>query len=185
MKHTAIWRTILISATAFTLAACSTTGHHGGDGSGSDNDTSKDGLGGGGSTGAYSQGLGANASGGFQPSVSCNVPQSNGKTSPYYFEYNKSDIHAEDMSRLQSSASSFATSHTRLHIVGNTDNRGSREYNIALGWHRANAVATALEQAGVNKTQISTNSNGAEKPISFGTSDNDFQCNRRVDVQEK
>lgn len=182
MQHKAIWITILVGATALTLAACSTTRNHGTDDN--SNDNGKDGLGGGGSTGTYSQGTGENGSG-FQPSASCSVPQSNGKTSSYYFEYNKSDIHPEDMTRLQSTASNFSTNHTKLHVVGNTDNRGSREYNIALGWHRANSVATALEQAGVSKAQISTNSNGAEKPISSGSSDSDFQCNRRVDVQEK
>jgi len=183
MKKSAILRSILLGATLVTLAACSTTRHHGGSGDSDMNGDGTAGSSGTGANGAYSEGVGNGS--GYQPSVSCNVPQSGGKISSYYFDYDKSDIHSEDMSRLQSSASTLAASHAKLHVVGNTDNRGSREYNIALGWHRANSVATALEQSGVSKQQINTNSNGAEKPIAFGSSDDDYQCNRRVDVIEK
>lgn len=180
MKNYSVLKNALLGAAIVTLAACS-TGRH----SGSAGDMGGEGTGGsGGENGAYSQGLGGGESG-FQPSISCNVPQpASGKISSYYFDYDKSDIHSEDMSRLQTTASSMTSNPSKIHVVGNTDNRGSREYNIALGWRRANSVASALEQSGVSKQQISTNSNGAEKPIAFGTSDDDYQCNRRVDVTD-
>jgi len=180
-KHSII-KSIAIGAVVLSLAACSTTRH--GKGDGSDMGAGGAGAGGANGSGAYAEGTGGGA--GFQPSASCNVPQTAGtNTQAYYFEYDKSDVHPDDMSRLQSLASNAAAKKGNLRVVGNTDNRGSREYNIALGWRRANAVASALEQAGVSKQQVNTNSNGAEKPISFGTSDEDFQCNRRVDVTEK
>jgi peptidoglycan-associated lipoprotein len=176
-----IIKNILIAAMVLSLAACSTTR---GKGSGSDIDGNGMGAAGGaGAGGAYAEGIGGGGAG-FQPSANCPAPQTNGKTEAYYFEYDKSTVHPDDMKRLQSLANSVGTGHMKLRVVGNTDNRGSREYNMALGWRRANAVASTLEQSGVSKQQVNTNSNGAEKPISFGTSENDYQCNRRVDVTE-
>lgn len=174
-KHSVI-KNILVGTALLTLVACSSTRHHG--------DGSEDGMGGGANgNGVYTEGLGSGS--GFQPSTSCNVPQLGGKTQSYYFAYDKSDVHPDDVNRLQSLASHLAAGNTKINVVGNTDNRGSREYNIALGWRRANAIASTLEQGGVSKQRVNTNSNGAEKPIAFGTSEDDFQCNRRVDIVEK
>lgn len=174
-KHLVI-KSILIGAALLTLAACSSTRHHG-------KATGGDGMGGANGGGAYTEGLGSGS--GFQPSASCNVPQTGGKTDSYYFAYDKSDVHPDDISRLQFLGNTLSASHGKLTIVGNTDNRGSREYNIALGWRRANSVASTLQQSGVGKQQLNINSNGAEKPIAFGASEDDHQCNRRVDVIEK
>lgn len=171
-----IYKTLVIGALAVSLAACTTTRHGRGAGDGSD----MDGSGAGGRVSTY--GADGSGSGGFQPATSCNVPQTGKRTEAYYFEYDSSSVHPDDASRLQALAGQAGGS--KLRVVGNTDNRGSREYNLALGWRRANAVASALEQAGVAKQKINTNSNGAEKPIAFGASDEDFQCNRRVDVSE-
>jgi peptidoglycan-associated lipoprotein len=183
IKKNSLIKNTLIAALVLSMAACSSTRHRGGSGSDLGADGSIGGAGGGAGAGAYAEGAGGGA--GFQPSANCNVPQTGGKTHPVYFAYDKSEVHPDDMSRLQALAGSLGASHVKMNVVGNTDNRGSREYNIALGWRRANAVATVLEQAGVSKQQVNTNSNGAEKPIAFGTSEDDFQCNRRVDVTEK
>ncbi len=80
----------------------------------------------------------------------------------------------------------YLSSHpgTPIQIYGNTDDRGSREYNVALGQRRANAVASLLKQYGVSNS-ITIVSYGAEKPIAFGTTTQDYQCNRRVDVVYK
>jgi peptidoglycan-associated lipoprotein len=167
---------VLVSTAFLVLAGCSS---HRGAGSGA---AVNDGTAGGaGADGAYAQGVGG--AGGYQPSASCNVPQVQGfKTESFYFDFDKNDVHNEDMSRLQSLAQSAAANNGGLRVVGNTDDRGSREYNMALGWRRANAVTALLKQSGVSAKQVTTNSNGAEKPIAFGTSEEDFQCNRRVDV---
>jgi peptidoglycan-associated lipoprotein len=171
--HRAI-KIAVISAGIIGLAACSSSRH----GAGSPV-TDANGMGGAGGT--YTQGLGGN--GGFQPSTSCNVPQTSGyKTAAYYFEFDNSDVNSADTDRLHSLAQSLAAGNSSVRVVGNTDSRGSREYNVALGWRRANAVTSSLQQNGVPKSRITTDSNGAEKPIAFGSSDEDFQCNRRVDV---
>ncbi|MHA7841311.1 MAG: OmpA family protein [Gammaproteobacteria bacterium] len=71
---------------------------------------------------------------------------------------------------------------SRLRLEGNTDERGSREYNIGLGWRRANRVADSFRLLGVNKDQIVTVSYGKEKPVSLGHTDKDYALNRRVDM---
>ncbi len=158
------------------LAACSSSRH----GAGSPVTDANGGYGAG-AGGAYAQGLGGGS--GFQPSTSCNVPQTAGfYTQSYYFQFDESNVNSADINRIQSLGGPLAADHSAIRVVGNTDSRGSREYNMALGWRRANAVSSTLEQYGVTKSQITVDSNGAEKPIAFGTSDEDYQCNRRVDV---
>lgn len=157
------------------LAACSSTR------GGNAPVTDANGGGPGGADGAYAQG--ADGGAGFGSTANCNVPHTSGfQTSSYYFDFNSNDIHPQDMSSIQSLAQSIATSHSSIRVTGNTDDRGSREYNMALGWRRANTVSSALQQYGVSKSQITTNSNGAEKPIAYGANEADYQCNRRDDV---
>jgi peptidoglycan-associated lipoprotein len=70
----------------------------------------------------------------------------------------------------------------RVEIQGNCDERGSREYNIALGQRRANAVKRALELLGVEGHRIDTVSFGSEKPIAFGRDEESWRLNRRADI---
>jgi peptidoglycan-associated lipoprotein len=65
-------------------------------------------------------------------------------------------------------------------VEGHADERGTPEYNIALGERRAKAVVTYLENMGVATTQITTVSYGEEKPMVKDRSDNAFTKNRRA-----
>lgn len=180
MKKNTVFNFLMAITLSLAVSACSSTRHphsRGGDQGGAGAYGDADG-------GAYSEGMGGEG-GGFQPSANCHVPSSGGNTESYYFEYDRSDVHPNDLSRLQAIAQQAANQSGKIRVEGNTDRRGSPEYNIGLGWRRANAVASVLEQSGVSRNRINTNSNGAEKPIAFGESDDDFQCNRRVDVTEK
>ncbi len=69
-----------------------------------------------------------------------------------------------------------------MRLEGNTDIRGSREYNMALGWRRAKAVKNVLLQDGASPHQISTFSWGAEKPVATGADEISYAKNRRVDL---
>ena len=75
--------------------------------------------------------------------------------------------------------------HPEKHVAieGNTDIRGSREYNIALGQRRANAVQNILRIQGVQASQIRTVSYGAEKPIAYGNTEAAYSLNRRDDLR--
>jgi len=70
----------------------------------------------------------------------------------------------------------------RIVIQGNTDERGSREYNIALGQKRAEAVRRALATLGVPEAQAEAVSFGEERPKATGTDESSFAENRRADI---
>lgn len=101
----------------------------------------------------------------------------------YYFDFDQDTIRDDDMVAIKNQINYLAThNNTVVRVEGNTDERGSKEYNIALGYRRAKAVARILEQGGVSSKQIKIVSYGEEKPISIGHEESVWQCNRRVDL---
>src|SRR3569623_1221549 len=70
----------------------------------------------------------------------------------------------------------------RVTLEGHTDERGSREYNIALGERRANAVRDMMTLLGVSAGQISTVSYGEERPAMLGSDESAYAKNRRVEI---
>lgn len=101
----------------------------------------------------------------------------------YHFSYDSADILPADKVAVIAQAK-YLASNTSKHILlaGNTDNRGSREYNIALGWRRAQAVEDLMVLNGASKSQIQLVSYGEEKPVAFGDTEDAYQQNRRVDL---
>ncbi len=97
-----------------------------------------------------------------------------------YFDYDKSDIRADQQSSLQSDVA-FLKQHANVSftIEGHCDERGSTEYNLALGDSRANTVRNALVQAGVSADHIKTISYGKEKPFCTESNEACWQQNRR------
>jgi peptidoglycan-associated lipoprotein len=101
----------------------------------------------------------------------------------YYFDFDQDIIRDDDMTSLRNQIDYLvAHNSTKVRVEGNTDERGSKEYNIALGYRRAKAVARILEQGGIASNRIRIVSYGEEKPISFGHDESFWQCNRRVDL---
>ena len=99
-----------------------------------------------------------------------------------YFDYDSSDIKPEYNAVVAAHAkylSSNAGLKTRLE--GNTDERGSREYNIGLGERRAQAVRRALLLQGVTEAQVTTLSYGEERPAVSGSDESAYSKNRRVE----
>ena len=96
-----------------------------------------------------------------------------------FFDLNKNSISASDKEKLQAFAQVVATQPVRIRVEGHTDERGSAEYNIALGWRRAQAVAEYLQSQGVDKKSIWLVSYGKEKPVVYGHNDTAWQMNRR------
>ena len=72
---------------------------------------------------------------------------------------------------------------TRVRIEGNTDERGSREYNLALGQRRADSVKQMMQVLGAAASQIETISFGEEKPRAQGSSEQSWAENRRADIK--
>ena len=74
-------------------------------------------------------------------------------------------------------------SSARMLLQGNTDERGSREYNLALGQRRADAVKHAMTLSGARETQIESVSLGEEKPRGTGHDESSWAENRRTDIR--
>ena len=98
-----------------------------------------------------------------------------------YFDYDTSKLDSSVKDILDLHASFLAAnSNARVVIEGHADERGTPEYNIALGERRAQAVQTYLENAGVLSSQIETVSYGEEKPEVTDRSESAFAKNRRA-----
>jgi len=97
-----------------------------------------------------------------------------------YFDYDKYDIRASEQGSLQADAQ-FLQQHSNIHITveGHADERGSTEFNLALGTNRADTVKNALIQAGVSGSRIKTISYGKEKPFCTESNESCWQQNRR------
>ncbi|RZZ85449.1 peptidoglycan-associated lipoprotein Pal [Pseudoxanthomonas winnipegensis] len=70
----------------------------------------------------------------------------------------------------------------RINLEGNTDERGSREYNMGLGERRGNAVSSALQAAGGSASQLSVVSYGEERPVCTESTEECWAKNRRVEI---
>ena len=100
-----------------------------------------------------------------------------------YFDFDKSEIKPEYADIVTAAAHNLTSNpKMRLKLEGNTDERGTREYNIGLGERRAQAVRRALMLQGVAESQISTVSFGAERPAAEGDDEAAWAKNRRVEV---
>jgi peptidoglycan-associated lipoprotein len=100
-----------------------------------------------------------------------------------YFEYDSAEITMDGQDLLvQHAGFLVANPATHITLEGSTDERGSREYNIALGDYRALSVQRVLELNGVAPEQITVVSYGEEKPAAEGNSDAAWRLNRRVEL---
>jgi peptidoglycan-associated lipoprotein len=100
-----------------------------------------------------------------------------------YFDFDKSVVKDEFKPTIEAH-SGYLGQHgdRKVQIQGNTDARGSREYNLGLGQRRAEAVKKSLEVLGVKDAQVEAISNGMERPRATGTSEADYAENRRADI---
>ena len=98
----------------------------------------------------------------------------------FYFEYDSSDLKPEAMRALDVHAKDLKGNGTRVVLEGHADERGTREYNMALGERRAKAVAKYLQNLGVDANQLSVVSYGEEKPADPNHTEDAFAKNRRA-----
>jgi peptidoglycan-associated lipoprotein len=100
-----------------------------------------------------------------------------------YFDYDSTTV-KDEFKPLVTAHAKYLTDNRGRKIViqGNTDERGSREYNLALGQRRADSVKKMLLLLGVHDAQIETVSFGEEKPRATGSDEASFAENRRSDI---
>ena len=98
-----------------------------------------------------------------------------------YFDTDKSNIDNVDQSALQAQAAWLAKyPGKRATIEGHCDERGTREYNLALGERRANAAKNFLVSLGVDASRLSTISYGKERPVALESDEASWAKNRRA-----
>ena len=188
-----IKRLLTICAATFLLAACETAstdsnevvGSSSGSSSGSgaaasaSSNTSSDA---GGTTSAETTSAGTTSAGGASSIGSIRTPDEllAKVGSTVYFDYDQSSLTSEAQATLDRQAAFLKASPSfRLVIEGHCDERGTREYNLALGDRRASAVRDYLVAKGINASRLSTISYGKERPSVGGSNETSYALNRR------
>lgn len=101
-----------------------------------------------------------------------------------HFDFDASDVRADDFANLERKAAILAANPgVRLRISGHADERGSDEYNLALGMRRAASAKRFLENKGVEGARIEVISYGEERPVSAGADEASWANNRRDEFE--
>lgn len=101
----------------------------------------------------------------------------------FYFDFDKATLNADSRSALMEHAISLQNSPRNVRLEGHADERGTREYNMALGERRAKAVKEFLVLQGVSGGLVEVVSYGEERAASFGSNNESWAMNRRVELK--
>lgn len=168
MKAKLLLKSVLIAASVTLLISCSKN-HNGAD-----------------ATNYNDAGISANGLGEFTHFAGQEPGESYTTKAPhnqlYLFSYDDSSLNPKYMDSLNAQ-SEYLKAHPQASVLiaGHTDERGSREYNVALGERRANTVADLMRMAGVGRNQMRLVSYGKERPANFGHDEASHLQNRRVE----
>lgn len=100
-----------------------------------------------------------------------------------YFAFDSSAIDEESRAVIEAQATYLAANpKVKVVLEGHTDERGTREYNLALGERRAQAVERMMRTLGVAADRIKATSYGEEKPVATGHDESSWHLNRRVEI---
>jgi len=101
-----------------------------------------------------------------------------------YFDFDKSNLTSRSIQTLRGVISSMKdNSSLMLVLEGHADERGTREYNLALGQRRAESVADYLESRGIRRSRLVVKSYGEERPAVDSSNENAWAKNRRVEIK--
>ena len=101
----------------------------------------------------------------------------------FYFDYDASTLTSGARAALDAQAAALRGGSSDIRLEGHADERGSREYNLALGERRAKAVADYLAIQGVSRSRIEVISYGEERPVSLRSDEAGYAQNRRVELK--
>ena len=145
------------------------------------NDASTNGLNGG--TGLNGSGMMGNSDYARTLGPEFNDPNNPLSKRTIYFMLDSSEVMPDFVPVIAAHAQYLvANPSQRIVLEGNGDERGSREYNIALGEQRAKSVAGKVKAQGVSSGQLDIVSYGEEKPVAFGSDESAWEKNRRVEI---
>ncbi len=103
--------------------------------------------------------------------------------SVFYFDYDSSSLSDDARAAIDAHVALMMADGGNVRLEGHTDERGTREYNLALGERRANAVRDYMVASGVPGYRIETISYGEENPIAYGSGESSWSKNRRVEIK--
>jgi peptidoglycan-associated lipoprotein len=159
----------VVVATAFLLAACSTASDDGAD-SGSGGDSA--------AAGSGQQQAATTPAAGAKPGSQLDLEINVGDR--VFFDFDKSTLRSNGRTTIEGWAAWLKTyPANKVTIEGHADERGTREYNLALGERRANASREYLISLGVDPNRVKTISYGKERPAIPGSNENAYAQNRR------
>ncbi|BFM07402.1 peptidoglycan-associated lipoprotein Pal [Halioxenophilus aromaticivorans] len=101
----------------------------------------------------------------------------------FYFDFDQSVVKSDERALLTAHAEDLKANPRSVRLEGHADERGTREYNMALGERRANAIRDFLVLQGVDPTLIETVSYGEEQPAAYGSDEETWRLNRRVELK--
>ena len=166
----------VIVLSLLTLAACSSSGEtEGADTSASSSSTGTS------SSASSAQTSGAGSSG--QLTQEQIRTQNALRQTVFYFDFDVAEFKPEDRQTLTYHARDLAANaNKRIRLEGHADERGTREYNLALGERRANGILNFLIVNGASRSQIEVVSYGEERPAAMGETEQAYARNRRVEI---
>ena len=100
-----------------------------------------------------------------------------------YFAVDSSSLTDDARGQVDAHIAALLGNNDSVRLEGHTDERGTREYNLALGERRANAVRDYMVANGVPSYRIETISYGEENPVAYGSGESNWQQNRRVELK--
>ena len=133
-------------------------------------------------------GAGAGAGAGQSGVTTVNAGSTAAASAPriVYFDFDSYTIKDEYRGLIETNAKALAGAKAkRMTVEGHTDERGGREYNLALGQKRAETVARAMSLLGVNADQVEAVSFGKERPAAQGSDEAAWAKNRRAEIKDK
>jgi peptidoglycan-associated lipoprotein len=135
-----------------------------------------------GANGANGAGFGSGSSSGFDSSANGNGSDlaQNGRV--IYFGFDQSALSSDAQSVLDSNIAKLKNGSEHIRLEGHADERGTREYNLALGERRANAVLQYMVANGISRARLETISYGKERPADAGHDESAWAKNRRVEI---
>jgi peptidoglycan-associated lipoprotein len=101
----------------------------------------------------------------------------------FYFDFDSSSLTDEARAQVDAHVAALLGNNDSVRLEGHTDERGTREYNLALGERRANAIRDYMVANGVPSYRIETVSYGEENPVAYGSGESNWQQNRRVELK--
>ena len=101
----------------------------------------------------------------------------------FYFDFDSSTLRADAQAALDAHIALLKTNSRNVRLEGHTDERGTRDYNLALGERRANSVRDYMVVNGIASYRIETVSFGEEQPEAYGSSESNWSQNRRVELK--